>query len=139
MLEILEEEGSGRVSCSAAKQKRVEEVIHGQQWTVLPLFGSQDATECAVSPGPSKKQQLNDVLFFCGGPIWALDWCPAASGPQGKEASLQYLAVSSLRHFHCFLLYNLLVPMAAIEPASALDPVQMMVQYHEHPGREIVL
>ncbi len=47
----------------------------------------------------STAAQLRDAVFHVGGPVWAMDWCPAGGGtgaagvptPPGHEA--QYLAV----------------------------------------------
>lgn len=60
---------------------------------MVPLFKGAHAAAGSkepVSPDPQ------DVVFFAGGTVWSLDWCPSPPDARGQEASTQYLAVSIL-------------------------------------------
>lgn len=81
------------------------------QLTVLPLFaaasaspsgsglaaaGAEDATSAAAaaaagsdssSPQGLSKAEATDVILNVGGPVWALDWCPAGTRPAPPGSS----------------------------------------------------
>ena len=83
----------------------------------LPLFGSTaGATVSGAQQEPEAKRQklsagsgdgqtrtdtpgsMRDAVFYVGGPVWAMDWCPAGStGTAGVRTSpgheSQFLAV----------------------------------------------
>lgn len=65
------------VSFSVTREGQKKEAL-----LTLPRFGSV----------PSHSDRW-DSLFFCGGPVWALEWCPA---PDSSEAC-QYVALSCHR------------------------------------------
>lgn len=54
----------------------------------LPLFGAC-ATQAAGSAAAAARAPA-DAVFFAGGPVWAMDWCP---WPGTAEPDVQYLAV----------------------------------------------
>jgi len=59
----------------------------GAAAAALPLFGA--AAVPAGAGGPDAGTPA-DAVFFAGGPVWALDWCPWAGG---AEPDVQHLAV----------------------------------------------
>lgn len=67
------------------------------QQTVLPLFGAAsastsgsglaaDAANSSANAGQLTAAESRDLFLNAGGPVWALDWCPAGAGP-AVEAS----------------------------------------------------
>ena len=75
---------------------------HASQQTVLPLFGG--VTVGGSGEGPWDEAAARDLLLHAGGPVWAMDWCPAsvqlpapprAGGGRGGAAPpvAEYLAV----------------------------------------------
>ena len=73
------------------------------QQTLLPLFASANARAAPNLPPNAASKRLNDVVFNVGGPVWALDWCPAHADEDGEETAAQYLAVRhpSVQHRLC--------------------------------------
>ena len=73
------------------------------QQTLLPLFASANARAAPNLPPKAASRSLNDVVFNVGGPVWALDWCPAHADEDGEETATQYLAVRhpSVQHRLC--------------------------------------
>ena len=49
---------------------------HASQQTVLPLFGGTTVNDSGE--GPWDVATARGLLLNAGGPVWALDWCPAS-------------------------------------------------------------
>ena len=60
----------------------------------LPLFAAA-ATQGAGASGSGSTGAPVDSVFFVGGPVWTLEWCPWAGAVEPNE---QYLAVRARRH-----------------------------------------
>ncbi len=75
---------------SKSDAERVLQIQSGEQPRILPLFKAANAA--ADSKG-SAKPDLQDVVFFAGGPVWGLDWRHSPLDGEGQEAATQYLAV----------------------------------------------
>ncbi|KAK9822503.1 hypothetical protein WJX81_006420 [Elliptochloris bilobata] len=61
----------------------------------LPLLAAaatQAATEVGAASSGSAERAPGDAVFFVGGPVWALEWCP---WPGAAEPAVQYLAVAA--------------------------------------------
>lgn len=84
------------LSCASLHSRcAADRILHiqaGDAPSKLPLFGGANARLAAASQRPGKKE-LQDILFFTGGPVWAMDWCPSPPDADGQEAGVQYLAV----------------------------------------------
>ncbi len=64
----------------------------------LPLFGSTSWAAQTAGPNKRQKTQKEDLLFYVGGAVWALDWCPACGN---VLAVLLWRRLSKLRcSFH---------------------------------------
>ena len=77
----------------------------GSQTAVLPLFGAASAAAAGTgladgsgaegSGGELTKAEASDVVLNVGGPVWALDWCPAGTQASGGDDAAGASAAAS--------------------------------------------